>query len=347
MGKQNKDPQEGRAGTRRSRRLQQYTSDAADYGSKELEHELATQGLYIKEITGDGNCLFRSLSDQMGESDKHREIRHEVVTYLREHEEEFRVFIEEDYQKYVERMSNNGVYGGNVELVAFARAYQKHLKIYQPGLSYIIKSSETDHEEKSSEMLHIVYHSFEHYSSVRMKDGPHEGKPGICPTRTAVPAKTERAESAPPSDLEKICLSSVTGTDLSEVRETMKQCKGNVNAAIELLLEKHTGLESEIDGTEQDARTEAPDHCASLLLAEMDVLGTDASQIDQIESISGMTTKSPPEKSTVRKSRIAARDRKDIAKRAQKERRRTEKRTSTKMIGKDEEVESRMKTIHI
>lgn len=333
----------------RDKRSNTHKFDPADYGGKELEHELASQGLVIKEITGDGNCLFRSLSDQLGESNTHGQIRHDVVQYLRQHEDDFAVFIEEDFAAYVDRMSNDGVYGGNVELVAFARAYNKHLKIYQPGLSYIIKPTEDQGDSVASdEQLHLVYHSFEHYSSVRMAGGPSDGKPEICPTRTTIPPLEKRAETALASDLEKICLSSVASSTLLEVRNTMKECNGNVNAAIELMLERQNERdlgeeqedEAKVDSTGQPDNATSDDADRS---SEVDK----SSASGQIENCATPLV-TVPEKPSNRTVRLSARDKKDMAKRAQKERRRTEKRGSAaRACEKAHDNDSKTRTIHI
>jgi len=89
-------------------------------------------------MDSDGNCLFRSLSDQLYHDfgDNHGEIRSEICDYLDAHEEDFSVFLildeedkdDEDYapdfESYVYNMRQDGDWGGNVELVAAARLYR-------------------------------------------------------------------------------------------------------------------------------------------------------------------------------------------------------------------------------
>lgn len=343
MARQKKDIQLHRYPARRSERLQQqHTPDAADYGIKELEHELAGQGLYIKDITGDGNCLFRSLSDQLGESNTHDQIRFEVVEYLRAHKDEFSVFIEEDYDTYVDRMGNNGVYGGNVELVAFSRAYQKHLKIYQPGLSYIISPSDDSTGEIVGEMLHIIYHSFEHYSSVRMKDGPHDGKPKIFLKKTDVAPMPVRGDNDPPSDLEKLCLSGIPETNLTEVRQEMRHHKGNVNAVIDSLIKRYSSVNDE--GVDHDATLRSLDTNSAVLKPSKP---EDVPEAERDRDSSESTPPGARLKAATGKPKISARDKKDMAKRAQKERRRVVKRRTAAAAEKDSGSDSRTKTIHI
>jgi hypothetical protein len=90
----------------------------------------------IVEMDADGNCLFRSLSDQLffDHGSKHADVRSAVCDFIAEHEEEFIVFLvldedEEDedaadFESYVSVMRQDGEWGGNIELVAAARLYR-------------------------------------------------------------------------------------------------------------------------------------------------------------------------------------------------------------------------------
>jgi len=92
-------------------------------------------------MADDGNCLFRSLSDQLyyDFGNRHSEVRSEVCDYLAAHEEEFSVFLvldeaEEDedaadFETYVSNMRQDGEWGGNLELVVAARLY-RYVSIY-------------------------------------------------------------------------------------------------------------------------------------------------------------------------------------------------------------------------
>lgn len=59
--------------------------------------QLAKLGLQLREITGDGNCLFRALGDQYdGSGDKHEQHRQAVCDYMMQHREDFEPFVEDD-----------------------------------------------------------------------------------------------------------------------------------------------------------------------------------------------------------------------------------------------------------
>ena len=128
----------------------------------------------INEMAADGNCLFRSLSDQLfGDyGNGHDIIRQNVCSFLEDNEEEFAVFLlldehdedVADFDTYVGRMKEDGEWGGNVELVAAARYYGRTITVYSPTGAFSIESG---HDEETGDKLLLSYHGQDHYNSVR------------------------------------------------------------------------------------------------------------------------------------------------------------------------------------
>ncbi|GAA5869591.1 hypothetical protein JCM1840_004471 [Sporobolomyces johnsonii] len=236
---------------------------------KVLNAQLREAGLYAANILGDGNCLFRALSDQLyGSPSMHLQLRSEICDYLVAHAEQYRVFIDEDGYKggfagYVREMRQPGTYGTNMELSGFVHRYRRAVKIFQPGLVYVMQV-EAEHDDASSPApsastspppeepqaevklsarekrvrarkesgrpvrgkgkgkqvededereggglkppprpaeedegpLCIVYHSWEHYSSLRNLKGPHTGPPRLRIARPNSPAMVEHPSAA-------------------------------------------------------------------------------------------------------------------------------------------------------
>ncbi|KAJ2862215.1 2-oxoglutarate dehydrogenase E1 component [Coemansia erecta] len=137
-------------------------------------------------MDGDGNCLFRALADQVdGSPDTHMRHRQSVCDYMDRNIDEFAPFMDESSPlgQYIRNMRNPGVYGGNMELVAFARNYLVDIKVYQMGGTVFVISgapaSNPQEAARNLQTVHIAYHSYEHYSSVRNRDGPHTGMPNV------------------------------------------------------------------------------------------------------------------------------------------------------------------------
>ncbi|WAR59553.1 hypothetical protein PtB15_11B193 [Puccinia triticina] len=110
---------------------------------KRLKDQLTRMGFYAVNTLGDGNCLFRALSDQLyGTPNRHLEIRQEVCGYLAQHEARYKAFVDmdedESWESHLELMAKQGTYGGHLELSAFANFHRRPIKIIQPGMVYVI-----------------------------------------------------------------------------------------------------------------------------------------------------------------------------------------------------------------
>lgn len=143
---------------------------------KSFRNQLEAQGLKLKDVIGDGNCLFRALADQLdGDQNMHWKHRKDAVAYMKEHKDDFIPFIEESvtFEKYLQNLASAGTYGGNDSIVAFARKNNTDIIIHQlNNPTFIVEGSQN---EKRRKVLHLAYHDFEHYSSVRRGADPGTG----------------------------------------------------------------------------------------------------------------------------------------------------------------------------
>lgn len=91
-----------------------------------IKVQLASRGLMISNVAGDGNCMFRALSDQIyGNPNQHAQIRESVCSYLAQNEARYKLFVDEDsvrggFDGHVETMRQAGQL--HFLLVHFARA---------------------------------------------------------------------------------------------------------------------------------------------------------------------------------------------------------------------------------
>jgi len=121
-----------------------------------FEKQLEVFGVKIKVVKGDGNCLFRTISDHMeGNENHHYEYRKQIIQFMIMNREYFEPFIEDDekFDDYIRDMQKEAVWGGNLELQAFSMLFQRNVVVHildQP--CYIITSS------PDSKTLHCSYH---------------------------------------------------------------------------------------------------------------------------------------------------------------------------------------------
>ncbi|KAM0754120.1 cysteine proteinase [Meredithblackwellia eburnea MCA 4105] len=217
-----------------------------------LNAQLKLMGLYAAHTIGDGNCLFRALSDQLyGSPNSHLQLRHQVCEFVASNPDRYRLFVDEDsvpggFEGHLASMRIQGTYGTHIELSAVAQLSKRSIKVVQPGLVYVIKPDEIhgsssspsskgkrkegeedepeqleggeegeardeegrrqeeENSREDSQPLYIVYHSWEHYSSLRNLGGPHVGLPQvreITPPPPPPPSATPVAATAPTPDL--------------------------------------------------------------------------------------------------------------------------------------------------
>ncbi|KAI7856370.1 hypothetical protein BDC45DRAFT_549285 [Circinella umbellata] len=241
-----------------------------------LESQLSNLNLCTKDISGDGNCLFRALSDQFhGYDTEHKTIRHDICQFLKENQEEYQYFVEDDqpFDYHLECMKKEGTFGGNMELAAFARMCQVDIKVYQPGLIYIIRG--ISESEEAEQTLHIAYHSWEHYSSVRNIEGPFSGPPEIKDIQESSLKQNEEEEEEE-NDLldskEKAVLAACPDTNIRKIRRLLRKHKGDPDKVIEVLyelpVENEEQEETTVSSCQPQENTMTTDNTHSPLLQE-------------------------------------------------------------------------------
>lgn len=132
-----------------------------------FSHSLEPSGLAIRDVSNDGNCFFRAVSDQLyGTEEYHMKLRERACDYLLAHKDHYQCFVddEQSFDDYVADMRADGVWADNLELQAISMVYNVNIRVHQSGKpSYDIRN----HLGRNSRAIHISYHFGEHYASVR------------------------------------------------------------------------------------------------------------------------------------------------------------------------------------
>ena len=144
---------------------------AFDRNCDKFANQLSKLGLYLHDILGDGNCLFRALGDQLeGHQENHFKHRCDVVEYMVKHKDTFEPFVEDGvpFNRYISWLRKKGTHAGNDAIVAFAKLYHLNVAIHQLNQPILMITGAKD--SIIGRELHIAYHNGEHYSSVRRID---------------------------------------------------------------------------------------------------------------------------------------------------------------------------------
>lgn len=112
--------------------------------------------------------------------------------------------------------------------------------------------------------MHIVYHSWEHYSSIRNVNGPATGLPEIQIKECIVDDdETLSPASDTPTKHELIVMQQCQTDDLGMVREALAESRGNIDRAVIDIFERQAEEEIEVvewrDPIDERSSTPAPD----------------------------------------------------------------------------------------
>ncbi|KAB2031548.1 hypothetical protein E1A91_D05G319700v1 [Gossypium mustelinum] len=131
-----------------------------------LLDRLQLYGLVENKVQGDGNCQFRSLSDQLYRSqDHHKFVRQQVVYQLKSNSEMYEGYVPMAYGDYLKKMNKNGEWGDHVTLQAAADLY---------GVKIFVLTSFKDtcyieilpHDQKSERIIFLSFWAEVHYNSI-------------------------------------------------------------------------------------------------------------------------------------------------------------------------------------
>jgi hypothetical protein len=143
-------------------------------------------GLQILTMTNDGDCFFRSISDQLthDQGAGHKFVRYQITNHIQHNEDKFKNILlagdddEElmDLESYLYKMVQNGEWGGPPKVYAAAWFYGVDIMIYSKEYSNTGRClTFTADGPKGSNVTsrstwHISYHDNNHYNSVRSLD---------------------------------------------------------------------------------------------------------------------------------------------------------------------------------
>ncbi|XP_015737790.1 OTU domain-containing protein 3 [Coturnix japonica] len=270
-------------GPKKARRPRQAAGGAAakpsEGGGGGLARQLRALGLKLREVPGDGNCLFRALGDQLeGHSRNHLRHRQETVEYMIKRREDFEPFVEDDvpFEKHVTNLAKPGTFAGNDAIVAFARNNQMNVVIHQLNapLWQIQGTDKSDVRE-----LHIAYRHGEHYDSVRRinddSESPAYLRMEMLPKNESnkeEETKQQKDDSEDETEIEmeaavqKVC--SATGcSDIELVSQVLKTEDYNLESAIFAIFQVQEV--KRISAEEQsDPQSNGQELCASALCEE-------------------------------------------------------------------------------
>lgn len=170
-------------------RAAQEAKQMTDYrGNEKKSMGEATKRLGLKEtdIRPDGHCLYSAVAIELknigvdpsrgiadtNSQEGYKFVRAETATYILSHPDDFAPFIEEPLEQYAHKIKDTAEWGGQIELLAIARAYGVHINVLRgDGSIEKLEPGSTEAGEERKEIWLAYYeHSYglgEHYNALR------------------------------------------------------------------------------------------------------------------------------------------------------------------------------------
>ena len=162
--------------------------------SNEMRRQYASRGLREQEIRSDGHCLYAAIADQLiaqnqslkpkaapndfsldtefANRPQHKATRLVTAAYIKDHADDFLPFLEEPLEEYLGKIRETGEWGGHMELLALAKAYDVDINVLH-STGQVDKIDAGTEGIKPALWLSYYHHNFglgEHYNSLRQAD---------------------------------------------------------------------------------------------------------------------------------------------------------------------------------
>lgn len=160
-----------RASPNRNQRQSFPGPDKLQSAERVFEESLEKEGLYIVEIEGDGNCLFRAIAHQLYlDQERHVELRKLCADHMVEHQERFEKFCSIPFKDYIRCLRKLGTWGDHLEIKAMEEILDRLIIVHSSDTRGIVEAS-NKRESKALKKLSLYpitlsYHQGCHYNSV-------------------------------------------------------------------------------------------------------------------------------------------------------------------------------------
>ena len=261
----------------RDRLAHQYDSQE----EKEFQNIINKMNLMIRVMKGDGNCMFRSIADQLiGNENKYERYREIICNYIEKHEDHFKYFIEDDetFPDYLKRMRDDGEWGGQQELYAAAQSLNIDIYIHQvnaPRFVFLCDNNTNTHTTADTSIsyttshrsIHLSFHGECHYNSVRLLSddtydqptvhiklpSPDDSSTNTLATAATITTSTSTTMTATTAfnnnknKLMETVSNSVPWASFEDIKIALEMTENEIDDTIEVLMANPNGLSKSVN----------------------------------------------------------------------------------------------------
>ena len=245
-----REERETRRKLKKERKRRENASDM-----EKLNDQLRAKGLGLRRVAPDGNCLFRSVADQMeGCPMNYATYRKFACDYMVKTRAQFEPFFVPDdeiesFDDYIANMRTNGTWGTQLELKAIADGLERHLVVWQVDQArWMIRSCTV----LKAECIHLGYTGGVHYDSVRrLDDSDLDMKPKpLSADGKDVDSERKKDSSKDESKCQFLMKSSCCPNE-DHVKRVLLLHNGRVEDALKQLLQEREECEGEWSKTNE------------------------------------------------------------------------------------------------
>jgi len=138
------------------------SGNLAQYGGS-----AASEPFVVREQAEDGNCLFRSFSDQLyGTPEHHALVRDRCSKYIASERDYFEQFVTEPFEQFLARIQREGEWGDDVEIEAVSEIYDCRVEIYAPYNQALMRTFHEACDATWPRPIRLQYTGHSHYDSL-------------------------------------------------------------------------------------------------------------------------------------------------------------------------------------
>ncbi|CAE8676906.1 unnamed protein product, partial [Polarella glacialis] len=142
------------------------------YQGRSTGSSSSSSAYVVREQAGDGNCLFRSFSDQLyGSPEYHALVRDRCSKYLASERAYFEQFVAEPFEQFLGRIQRQGEWGDDVEIEALSEIYDCRVEIYASYSDSLMRTFHEACDAKWPQPIRLQYEGHAHYNSLAPKSG--------------------------------------------------------------------------------------------------------------------------------------------------------------------------------
>ncbi|KAH9261029.1 hypothetical protein BASA81_000733 [Batrachochytrium salamandrivorans] len=178
----------------------------------------------VMAMRGDGNCLYRAVSQQVyGTPNHHALCRQACYEYIKLERSYFEPFVKGQFDAYLQVLQRNGSWGDDPELEALGAIYQCNIQVYAANQLQLVKQYDGGGGGGKGRVVRLVFYAEGHYDV--LSDGSSALRPPAPPLGRMELQAIEQCKIRQAGGVQQALLQSdLLGTEEAQLEECETLC---------------------------------------------------------------------------------------------------------------------------